>query len=171
VNSSIVISLAFLGCAAVVCGWMHSDYTSVQSRHIILAEQLSQMTKGVAEIRQASSQASQVALEFDSPSQLQTRLESAMKLANIPLTSTKSISPQQTRRLGQTDYQIRAVDVRLVDLELGAALRFLSELQFPSDGFAPTEIVLTPQLSGANGAQEKWTLEATLTQTVFSPKT
>ena len=150
---------------------MHSEYAATKSRHQTLSEQIKEMSQGITDIQRTSTQASLVALEFDSPSELNSRLESAMKTAEISTSSMKSISPQQTRRLGQSEYRIRSVEVRLVDLELGQALRFLSELQTPTEGFAPTEIVLTPQTAGLNQPQEKWTLEATLTQTVFSPKT
>jgi len=112
-----------------------------------------------------------VSLHTQTQQQINTWVQRAAEVAEIPKKEIRSVLPQPVRRLAKTPHVQHPTTVEIWQTSLGQLSRFLSELSALEAGLQPTSIRLTAPRTPPRATQtEVWTCELTLTYLVFSPE-
>ncbi|NND99086.1 MAG: hypothetical protein HKN47_17350 [Pirellulaceae bacterium] len=107
-------------------------------------------------------------LEMESPDEISKRVTSALRKLKSSTVRLQRVDPQQPIRIAKTEYQMRATDVELENIQLHEMAQFVSEIVESGQGLEVRDIVLSlPRV--ASKATETWSARLTLTQVIFSP--
>ena len=96
------------------------------------------------------------------------RIEQAARAADFAEGSILRIEPEPARRIEETNYREVPTLLQLRHVTLQQMFTFLHALSSESSGLGVRDIVLSAPRGEETG--DRWTIEATLTYIVFSPK-
>jgi hypothetical protein len=146
-------------------GWSYEQLTDSRAAEFSARQDLAdcrQMVDQIQSLRQRPAVAGTTAL---GAADLSRRIENAAGIANFADGCIVRIDPEPARRLGETNYLEMPTLLELRHVTLQQTFTFLHSL---SGELAVHDIRLTAPRGEETG--DRWTVETTLTYTVYSPK-
>lgn len=129
---------------------------------------LRELQQKLRDIDQVSSVPRVAALELEASDRIVNRLNDACKQAGISNDLLSNQTPFQPQRIGQSDFKLRRVEIKLKAATIAQIVAFCDALKDESTGSVVRDLQLyEPQRSGRT---ESWKSQMTLTQVIFSPK-
>ncbi len=169
---------ATVGAALLVAiGWCYAQMTDSRSSARVAVEELAdcrELAGRIAILRQRPAVAGSREI---GAANLARRIEDAATGAGFSNGSVERIDPQPPRRVGETDYREVPTDVRLRHVTLEQLFSFLHALGTQGSSLDDASQlsalhVRNIRISAPRGpdAGDLWTVETTLTYTLYSPK-
>lgn len=170
-NSALVIATLF----AVLIVTVVVSATRLMSKSQALrdaAENLETCQTLAADIAKARQAPSRAVAKASSSMEITKQIEEAARSMNLPATTIVVIEPQAPRRIPESPYKLRVIQVDLKPLLLPEVIALLHHI-LQSD---PTLVVSSLRLSSSartndTAAVEAWTPEVTLTNLIYDPTT
>ena len=130
------------------------------------------MTQLAAEIRRLREAPTFAAVGADSQRSIARRIEEALRESGLSEDRVLRIQPpNQPYRLSDSPYQVYPTRIELQNVTLPQLVDFAYALHDASKGLTVTDVRLWPPRSATRAGAERWSVEVTLTQLAFSPKT
>ena len=149
-------------------------FAYVASRQQVLRaeERAAQVTQVAAEIRRLREVPTFAAVGADSQRSIARRIEEALRESGLSEDHVLRIQPpNQPYRLGDSPYQVYPTRIELQNITLPQLVDFAYALHDASKGLTVTDMRLWEPRSASGVGAERWSVEVTLTQLAFSPKT
>ena len=122
----------------------------------------------IARLKQAPQVA---ALNVESSGDISKRVAAARTAAGLPNSIVMSEKPGEPTRIRRTNFRIRSTVIELQPVTVPQLIEFCDALHDGETGSLVRDITLSsPRNDTSGGGQEKWSVQLTLTQTIFSPK-
>ncbi|MEO1614277.1 MAG: hypothetical protein AAFV88_00420 [Planctomycetota bacterium] len=129
---------------------------------------LSELKQKIDEIQRWSAAPRVAALDVESPDRILNRILNALDEAGLARTTLSNQTPSEPQRLGQSDFQLRKVDITLGRATMAEVIRFCEALRDESTGSLVRDLqVFDPETTRG---RETWKSQMILTQVIFSPK-
>ncbi|MEM6468515.1 MAG: hypothetical protein AAF802_03020 [Planctomycetota bacterium] len=127
-----------------------------------------ELSQKLGEIRRWASAPRVAALDVESPDQILNRISMALEESGLDANTLSNQTPSEPQRLGQSDFQLRKVDITLRRATIAQIVRFCEALRDESTGSVVRDLqCYDPE---TQGGRETWLSQMTLTQVIFSPK-
>lgn len=170
--------IATIGAALLVAvAWCYMQLAESRDSARAAAEELADCRELAGRIESLRQRPAVAGLREIGAGNLARRIQDAGTSAGFADGSIERIDPQPARRLGETDFREVPTDVRLRHVTLEQLFAFLHTLgteTSPSAGASPSSALhlRSIRISAPRGPDvgDLWTVETTLTYTVYSPK-
>ena len=157
-----VLLLGLYAASSVTSAW------SAASRLDLDRQDLRELRQKLSEIDRVSDDPRVAALDLESPDQIVNRINAALLKAGLKETVLANQTPSEPQRIGQTDFKLRSVEIKLNAATVRQIAAFCDALKDASTGSVVRDLQLfDPKQSGS---RETWNSQMTLTQIIFSPK-
>jgi hypothetical protein len=149
--------------------WMGSILTE---KNRLVEEALARLEESqyrVGQIRLLENQPRMASLTEETPDDLQHRIRAALQMAGMSSQTAFNFDPGQLTKETNSSYQRRNTTIRLDQVTLPQLVQFVETLQDNEAGLSVRDLVLSPATRSRSDV-ESWSVEMTLTQLIFSPK-
>ena len=141
---------------------------SAESRLELDRAELLELERLLGEMEQVADAPRVAALELEAPNQILDRINAALTEAKLSPNLLSNQTPNEPQRIGQTDFKLRRVEIKLNAATLEQIAAFCDALRDETTGSVVRDLQLyDPKRSGSI---ETWNSQLTLTQVIFSPK-
>ncbi len=167
-------SMPLVGIAAAIalCLTVYFRYEESSRQLADASRQLTECRRLAAEIRRLEAMPTFAAVDADSQREIARRIEQALRESQLPEDAVLRIQPPaQPFRLGDTPYQVFATRIELKQVSMRQLVRFAHALSDSQKGLAVRDVRLWTPRRDSEPTAETWSVEVTLTQLAFSPKT
>ncbi|MCS7465526.1 hypothetical protein NZK35_02435 [Stieleria sp. ICT_E10.1] len=162
IAAAAIVLLALYAASSVMNTW------SAASRLQLDHQDLRELRQKLDEIERVADAPRVAALELEEPNQILDRINAALKQANLSSDLLSNQTPNQPQRIGQTDFKLRRVEIKLNAATVPQIIAFCEALRDEATGSLVRDLQLfDPRQSGS---RETWNSQLTLTQIIFSPK-
>ena len=160
-----------IGILSVYALFSLGDVSSATNRLREASEDLAETKLKLSAIDRLSNAPRIASLDLESPAEISRRISAALRQAGLPSSTVMDTTPGQPQRIGQSDFKLRATAIKLAPITLQAFISFCDALHDEETGSVIRDITLSEPSNRLGGAtQEKWEIQMTLTQMIFSPK-
>ena len=157
-----IISLGLYAASSVVSAW------SASSRLDRDRDDLEELRQKLSEIESVSADPRVAALELEAADRIVNRIDAALLKAGLKDTVLANQTPFEPQRIGQTDFKLRRVEIKLNAATVSEIAAFCDALKDESTGSVVRDLQLfSPEQTGSG---ETWNSQMILTQIIFSPK-
>ncbi|MCO8121760.1 hypothetical protein NHH03_08430 [Stieleria sp. TO1_6] len=157
-----ILMLGLYALASVRGVWSAADRLQLDR------QDLAELRQKLGEIRRVADAPAVVALDLEPADSIVNRIDAALQKADLPPQMLANQTPMQPQRMGQSDFMLRKVDIKLNATSVAKIVAFCDALKDETTGSVVRDLQLyDPQRSGG---QETWKSQLTLTQVIFSPK-
>ena len=147
-------------------------YMGSRQQVIQAEERAARLAQVVAEIQRLRDVPTFAAVGADSQRSIARRIEEALRETGLSEDRVLRIQPpNQPYRLGDSPYQVYPTRIELQNVTLSQLVDFAYALHDASKGLTVTDLRLWAPRSATGVGAERWSVEVTLTQLAFSPKT
>jgi hypothetical protein len=129
---------------------------------------LRELRQKLREIERVSDAPRVAALDLESPDRIVNRINAALITAGMKETVLANQTPSEPQRIGQSDFKLRRVEIKLNPATVTQIAAFCDALKDESTGSVVRDLQLFDP-TRADG-RETWMSQMTLTQVIFSPK-
>ena len=148
------------------------SYVASYEQARLAEERATRMTQLAAEIRRLREAPTFAAVGADSQQSIARRIEEALRESGLSEDRVLRIQPpNQPYRLSDSPYQVYPTRIELQNVTLPQFVDFAYALHDASKGLTVTDVRLWAPRSATGVGAERWSVEVTLTQLAFSPKT
>ena len=185
-RSPLVAGLLLALAAALAIGWAWERRAAAADAARQAATEADEAERIAADFRAMRDVPVVAAVTQQSPREIADRVAAAMAAAELPDGVLRRVQPSpQPVRVPDTDYVVRTTQIELDGVTLEGVVRFGQALEDASQGMVIRRLrLLTPLTVGEVGpasdaaaaaasaggdGDERWIVELTLTQTIFSP--
>jgi hypothetical protein len=164
----IAVVVAILGVYALLSFF---EVQSANDRLVAAQADLNETSTKIREIALLSRAPKVAALQVESSGDISNRVAAARAAAGLPNSIVKSEQPGAPTRIPRTDFRLRSTSIELQPVSLPELIRFCDALDDGETGSVVRDLTLTtPRPGESSGNREKWSVQMTLTQMIFSPK-
>ncbi|MCR9293812.1 MAG: hypothetical protein NXI32_13890 [bacterium] len=159
-----------LACSLMIMTWSFLQMFSAQ-RHLRQTQQATEQCQQTGEqIRRLASKPTIAATALESSQELLLSITAAITSVDIQADKLVSVSPGEILRLGNSNFQQRATQLLLRDIELSKLAAFYNALT-DRNGLCLSGVTLTPAADSPNASNtgESWNARLTLTEIIYSP--
>ncbi|HET6880135.1 MAG TPA: hypothetical protein VFI31_08270 [Pirellulales bacterium] len=159
--------------AALLVGNMiaYLEFHAKQAAASAACENLEECKSVAADIKKLRLQPSKVTLHAHSASEVSSRLEEALKFAQLPASCLVRIDPQPARRLNGTDFKEQPTSLELRAVSIKQLVHLLYKLESSGAGLQTKSLQLTtPVKTQSDTTIETWNVQVVLTSLIFAPK-
>ena len=161
----VAIVIVMLG---IYAAWSVSETWTLADRLRDDRSDLAELKQKLAEIEQVSAAPRVAALEVEPADAILNRILRALRVAGLKPDVLANHTPSQPQRMGQSDFTLRRVEIKLKPASVPQIVAFCEALRDEATGSVIRDLQLfDPQRSGP---RETWNSQMTLTQVVYSPK-
>lgn len=147
--------------------WSISSTRELESRLQNDQSDLVDLRAKLDEIERLADAPTVAGLDVDSSDRIINRISEALDQAGLSPGMLSNQAPSSPLRVGQTDFMIRSVDIKLKACSVPQIVSFCKALKDESSGTVVRDLRLfDPQRFGR---RETWQSQLTLTQLVYSP--
>lgn len=145
--------------------WAFQDYIEKKSEFQAAADRFAESQEKIEEIRRLENQPRKASQKKETPAEIIQRASKASEAAGIVGQNVWS----DELKAENSRYSSRTSHVTFEALTLPQIINFCQSIEDAEAGLTVREIDLTPSLR-PNAGQELWSVNLTLTQLIFSPK-
>ncbi|WP_182866115.1 hypothetical protein [Stieleria mannarensis] len=157
-----IILVGLFAASSVLSTWAAAERLELDRRD------LNELRQKLGEMEQVADAPRVAALELEEPNQILDRINAALQQAELSTNLLANQTPSEPQRIGQTDFKLRRVEIKLNAATVEQIVSFCDALKDESTGSLVRDLQLfDPRQSGS---RETWNSQLTLTQIIFSPK-
>ena len=146
--------------------WAIQDYMAKKSEFQAIADRLVESQESIEEIRRLENQPRKASLTKESADEITRRVNKASEAVGI---ASSGVTPGELAPEKNSSYSRRDSRVTFAALTLPQIIQFSQNIEDAEAGLTVRDIALTPTAM-PNAGQELWSVNLTLTQLIFSPK-
>lgn len=163
-----IVYLGMLLFGALVFGniWMLQDYWGYRRQLNDAVDRYEQSESKLADIRRLENQPRMASLTEETADDIVKRVNAACDAVGLAL---QSVQPGAVNREANSSYSSRNTTIILNNVALPQLIQFADKVEDFNAGLSIRDLTLTPTGVG-NIGPETWSVNLTLTQLIFSPK-